>query len=31
MEKIERLLEGPCWVIDMLPERVPEEGAAVRD
>lgn len=26
MEKIERLLEGPCWVIDILPERVPEEG-----
>jgi hypothetical protein len=26
MEKIEELLEKPYWVIDILPERVPEKG-----
>lgn len=26
-ERVERLLETPCWVIDMLPWLVPEEGA----
>ena len=24
MERIEELLEKPCWIIDILPERVPE-------
>ena len=24
---VERLLDSPCWVIDMLPMRVPQEGA----
>ena len=26
-EKVERLLEVPCWVIDLLPRQVPQEGA----
>ena len=25
-EIVERLLEAPCWVIDMLPMQVPQEG-----
>ena len=25
-ERIERLLARPCWVVDLLPRRVPEDG-----
>ena len=27
LDRIEELLERPCWVIDLLPYRVPEESA----
>lgn len=26
MDRMEELLEKPCWIIDILPERVPERS-----